>query len=35
MTNFGLEPLPQETLDSRGMAEKAKAIYEKIEEEVF
>jgi len=32
MTDFGLGPLPWETLDNRGMAEKAKAIYEKIKD---
>lgn len=32
MADFGLGPLPWEPLDSRGMAEKAKAIYEKIKD---
>lgn len=35
MTHFGLEPLSWEPLNSCGMAEKAKSIYEKIKEEVF
>lgn len=34
MADLGLEPLPWETLDSRGMAEKARAIYEKIKDEL-
>jgi hypothetical protein len=32
MADFGLEPLLWETLDNRGMAEKAKAVYEKIKD---
>lgn len=34
MVNFDLEPLPWEPFDSRGMAEKAKAIYEKIRDKL-
>jgi hypothetical protein len=34
MANLGLEPLPWESLDSRGMAEKARSIYEKIRDKL-